>query len=686
MSAAVEKDHIEAEVNSATTSEATSKKTNSTGIKKRVKRVRKVSADDSGNEAPNIVPTNLGANVCKTLTSSPIYFLLLILRFALIFVTPGSLEGIEYADGVDLLAVSLLPGMNSGGLDPAVLIPPQGMGDVNRTRSIAGAFVSSGIPYMGANLVCRKVLGGCSSDWIGYIALYAPRVWMFFLSLIGDVLLVRCFAVYEGEKALYGLLTYASMWTTLLGSTRNMNFALESLCVVGVIAACFGWQINVARPVFWLSATALSFGIFLRPSFAFLAAIPIIYLSNLIGRSGVELLKYIRAALEGIFVFGFWITIWITVDSVWYGTFKLRFGGIVMENFDMFTDYVMKGLEFSYKGKLLYTPLEAFYEIANREYLSKLMMNTSPGQIFLAVPGILGPLFFVLCQEFYKGMKVAIKEVMTELKQAANSKKPKKSKKKKSGMSKELEEEIYVYYDTIQTTFLLGLLIEVMQNNDRLGTLSVFSLMPACCICVAGTIFGPKSSRNFRFLHIAFTIAMVLFFGFMHQSGIPKTLLKAGTGGIDIFPQNTDLVVFKGVIGHRSVLGANVKNISVYDGGDSRLNLMTKIREIKGQDDYHEEKLFICAPGTENMKEEEFKFVQTLAFGHLSTYTLPNNIDDALKKATLNLYKFIGDEDEAIIRDNEEAAEEEELERERKDKKKRRKAEKNKEDEEKDDL
>eukprot|EP00178_Gracilaria_changii_P017849 TRINITY_DN508_c0_g1_i1.p1 TRINITY_DN508_c0_g1~~TRINITY_DN508_c0_g1_i1.p1 ORF type:complete len:667 (-),score=113.54 TRINITY_DN508_c0_g1_i1:6745-8745(-) len=633
---------------------------------KKLKRVRKV-RDRTATDDPTAASLGLGAPVLRTFFSSPLYFLFVAIRFALIF-TPAVLEGIEFDEGVDSLAVTLLPHMNSGGIDPAVLAPASGMtAQSNYTRSIVGAFVSSGIPYMGANLVCNQFLHGCKPEWMGYIAMLVPRVWMFLLSFITDLFLLRIFAVYEGENALSALLTYSSLWTTLLAMTRNSNFALESMCLTIIVAACFGWPINTARPLFWLSAFALALGTFLRPAFAFFAITPVLYLTNLWGKSGLQPLRYVRGALEGIAIFAFWCTIWISVDSIYFGTFKLRFGNTFITSFDMFVEYATKGLPFSYKGKLIYTPINAMKQVLNRSYISTMALHTSPGQMFLSLPAILGPFFIVLMRESYEGMKVAMKELMTDLKQVANAKKTKKKKAKKAGMTKELEDELYVYFDTIQTTFLLGLLVEVIQNNDRLGTISLLSLMPVCVVCLASTLFGPSSSKRFRILNLAFTAAMVLFYGFFNQSGIPRVMLKAGAGGIESIPQNADLVVFKGVIGHRSLLGPNMKNISMHDAGDSRLKLMTTLRDIKSQDGYREDLLFVCAPATVEMKDEEFELVDTLAYGHMAVQQLPNNIDDAFKKSSLLMYKFIGDEDEAIIRDDEEAAEQEEREREERD-------------------
>lgn len=647
-------------------------------VLKRVRKVRDKPVDDpvvdtATDKTPAaIISANLGADVWKTLTTSKTYFVLLALRFFLIFMTPGILEGTEFADGVDTLASALLPGISSYGEDPQLSVPPPGLGDHNQTRSIVGAFLTSGIPFMGINVWCTKAVASCSPSLIGYLALYIPRVWMFFLSLITDVLLVRCFAVYAGENAEYALITYSSTWTTLLAMPRNINFSLEAMCVTAIVAGCFGWKPNVARPLFWLSGMALSLGIFLRPPFAFFIFTPLMFLSSLWGKAGIQPLRYVRAALEGIAVFAFWTSMWVAVDSVYFGTFKLRFGDVVMENFDMFLEYCTKGLPFSYKGKLVYTPINALWTVANRQFLKEFSRSTSPGQLLLSLPSILGPLFIVLVRESYDGMKAAAKDLMLDLKSMANSKKPKKRKAKKGGLTKELEEELYVYFDTIQTTCLLGILIEVSQNHNRLGIMSLLSLVPSCIVCIAGRVFGPESFPKFRLLHIVFTVAAVVFYGLLNQSGIPRVLLRAGTGKIDTIPQNAGLIVYRGVIGHRSLLGPNMKNISIYDGGDSYVSLMTKMRELKNDGGFDEERLLVLAAGTVNLKEE-FHLVETVAYGHMSGMDLPSNIDDAVRKSTLKMYRFIGDEDEAMIREDEEAAEKEEREREEKERKEKQK-------------
>lgn len=637
--------------------------------KKKLKRVRKPRPLDN----PSALPS-----ASQSPFSFP-YFALLLLRFLLLFLTTATLEGTEFSDAVDPIAVSLLPHLNTAQLQQPILQLPEGMGVANATRSVVGAMITSGLPYMAVNLLSRAFPSFITPSNIGYIAVIAPRIFMFLLSILGDLILIRCYAVYQSENVRSGLITYASLWTTLLASTRNMNFSLESMCVSALIAACFGWPPNTPRPLFCLSAFALALGVFLRPPFAFFICTPIIYLSSLWGKQGIDPLRYARACIEGAAIFAFMCTVFVCVDSFYYGTFKLLWTGARgaithIENFDMFIDHLFLAGKFSYKGFLVYSPLNALWTVANRKFLSTLALNTSPGQMFLSLPAILGPLFIVLIREGYEGLKVAMKELMSELKQAANSKQ-KKRKPKKAGMTKEQEDELYVYFDTIQTTFLLGLLIEVVQNHNRLGVLSLISLMPACVLCISGTVFGPDSSVRFRYVHVAFTVGMILFYGFLNQSGITRVMLQSGAGGIDVIPQNAHLVMYKGIIGHRSMLGANVKNISIHDGGESRLKLMTTLRELKAQDGYGEDRLLVCAPGTVEMKAGEFERLHTLAYGHMSTLEMPNNIDDAIKKSSLVMYKFVGDEDEAIIRDDEEAAEREEREGEEREREKQRKEE-----------
>lgn len=667
---------------------------------KKLVRVRKDRPEAAAAAAPAPVDApRVGARFLPTARSAGIAYLsLLVLRLALTM-APGVIEAAEGADGADFLAASMLPGMAARTALPPL---PTGMetttatatatavvsnraigaaGEVvvaNYTRSVVGAFVSSGIPYGVVGAACarvpavRRVL--CAPSFIGYVAVYAPRLWMFALSLVGDVLLVYVFAVYNTEHAPAALLTYASSWMALLVMTRNTNFALEALCLLGLLAGCFGWTYQSPRPVFWLSATALALGIFLRPVFAVFMCTPLIYLVSLCGKPGVDTLRYARAALEGVAIFIFWASLWVSVDSVFYGTFALRFGDTKMESFHQFVEYALGGgsffpsaeaAPFNYKGHLLYVPLQACKGVFTRAFWTEILRNTSPGQMFIQLPVVLGPLMVMLIRESIDGMKLAIKELMGEIKTATGQKA--KKRRKKTGLSKEREEEMLVYYDTIQTTLLLGLLMEVMQSHDRIGVMSLLALNAPAIICVAPTVFGPTSSLNVRLTHFAYTVAMIVFYGLLHQSGIVRTLMAAGGGGVPALPDSADLVVFRGHVHHpSSALGANVKGIRVHDGGNNRGDLMVTLRGLKEQAGYTEDRLLVCAAATVPMKEEEFELVDKVAYGHMSVDDLPNNIDAFFTSNRLHLYKFIGDEDEAMMRDREEDEEEEERQRERK--------------------
>lgn len=565
-------------------------------------------------------------------------------------------------------------GMHVPNVDPAVDdIREYGK---NYTRSIVGSMITSGIPYMAVNVACTKIPAAqnilCAPENIGYVAFLAPRLWMFVLSLIGDVLLVKIFCVYESEHAESALLTYASSWMTLLLMSRNSNFALEALCLLGLLAGCFGWPFYNPRPVYWLSATALALGIFLRPAFAVFVCTPLIYLVSLWGKSGVDNLRHARASIEGVAIFSFWVSLWVSVDSIFFGSFKLRFGKTIVTSFDMFVELAFRALSsdpsvgpLNYKGSLLYIPLNASRNILKRSFWNGLLRSTSPGQMFLNLPVVLGPLMILLIRESIEGIKAAAKELMTEVKSATADKKGKKKRSKKSGMSKEREEELLVFFDTIQTTLLLGLLLEVMQDHDRIGVFSLLSLNAVAITCVSSVVFGPGSFSKARYAHFLYSIAMVMFYGMLNHAGVTRTLLAVGAGRGDIIPENARLVVYRGKYGHHtSALGANLKNLTLFDGGDNRLDLMTSLREVKEQPGYDEDRLLVCAPATVDMRDTEFEKIDRIAYGHLSVDDLPENIDGVFKQAGLNLYKFIGDEDEAIIRDNEEAEEEEERQRE----------------------
>lgn len=72
-----------------------------------------------------------------------------------------------------------------------------------------------------------------------------------------------------------------------------------------------------------------------------------ILLGSLIGKSNIDHSKYVRSFIEGLTIFGFWSSISVSIDSVYFGTFKLRFGDITMTIFNMFVEYCTQGLPFS---------------------------------------------------------------------------------------------------------------------------------------------------------------------------------------------------------------------------------------------------------------------------------------------------------------------------------------------------
>ncbi len=83
------------------------------------------------------------------------------------------------------------------------------------------------------------------------------------------------------------------------------------------------------------------------------------------------------------------------------------------------------------------------------------------------------------------------------------------------------------------------------------------------------------------------------------------------------------------------------------------------MRKLKEAPDYTEDGVLVAAAGTVDMKEHEFTLVGKVSNAHMSNLNVPQNVDDMLKKSGLSLYKFVGDEDEAILKDIEEEEEEE---------------------------
>ena len=57
------------------------------------------------------------------------------------------------------------------------------------------------------------------------------------------------------------------------------------------------------------------------------------------------------------------------------------------------------------------------------------------------------------------------------------------------------------------------------------------------------------------------------------------------------------------------------------------------------------------------MKEHEFERVLNMPGAHMSIMNMPQNVDDARKKSSLGLYKFLANEEELILKSVEEEVE-----------------------------
>jgi len=603
----------------------------------------------------------------RDLLTSKLYLLLVVLRFAAILL-PGYVDNAELLDGQDVLAAALLPGMPPA----AASALPAGMAADPPVRSMVGAVITTGIPYMAVNLLSRTV--PLPPSLLGVVGVVAPRLWMCLLSLLMDVLTLNLFNYNEQHAAIPTVMTLASTWTTFALMTRNSNFTLEALCVAGVIAACFVGELNHERPLFYLTALAMSLGIFLRPMFIGYFTTMVIFLLAAYARPEFSTLRYIRGAVEGTAIFGIMCTLYVTVDSVFHGLFKLTIGGVPVTNFDSFVGLVGSG-PLGYKGRLVITPLQAILKYWRGWTFKTFQQNASPGQIFISLPFILGPLFFLLARDSYEGTRKELKGLAAELKAAGNASgsssnttgpsvrgpdgKKRRRRRKAPSAAKVREEETLVFYDTIQTTLLLGLLFDVVQHNDRIGLVSLLPLVMPAVVCAHEHIFAADSRYWMRYAWLATTAVAVISLAGANHGALTRMALSLSAGDRGQLPADANVVVYRGLVPPAVAFGANPHGVTFHDGGLTRTELMSKLKKLRADDTHEEDKLLVVAPGTVRMKRD-LEAVPELTRGfHMSLHDPPTNVDDVLRRTQLRFYRFVGDEDDSLILDAEEDAERE---------------------------
>jgi len=603
----------------------------------------------------------------RDLLTSKLYLLLVVLRFAAILL-PGFVDNAELLDGQDVLAAALLPGMPPA----AASALPAGMAADPPVRSMVGAVITTGIPYMAVNLLSRTM--PLPPSLLGVVGVVAPRLWMCLLSLLMDLLTLNLFNYNEQHAAIPTVMTLASTWTTFALMTRNSNFTLEALCVAGVIAACFVGELNHERPLFYLTALAMSLGIFLRPMFIGYFTTMVIFLLAAYARPEFSTLRYIRGAVEGTAIFGIMCTLYVTVDSVFHGLFKLTIGGVPVTNFDSFVGLVGSG-PLGYKGRLVITPLQAILKYWRGWTFKTFQQNASPGQIFISLPFILGPLFFLLARDSYEGTRKELKGLAAELKAAGGASgsssnttgpsvrgpdgKKRRRRRKAPSAAKVREEETLVFYDTIQTTLLLGLLFDVVQHNDRIGLISLLPLVMPAVVCAHEHIFAVDSRYWMRYAWLATTAVAVISLAGANHGALTRMALSLSAGDRGQLPADANVVVYRGLVPPAVAFGANPHGVTFHDGGLTRTELMSKLKKLRADDTHEEDKLLVVAPGTVRMKRD-LEGVPELTKGfHMSLHDPPTNVDDALRRTQLRFYRFVGDEDDSLILDAEEDAERE---------------------------
>eukprot|EP00180_Rhodochaete_pulchella_P001359 Plantae.Rhodophyta-Rhodochaete_pulchella.ctg2166.p1 GENE.Plantae.Rhodophyta-Rhodochaete_pulchella.ctg2166~~Plantae.Rhodophyta-Rhodochaete_pulchella.ctg2166.p1 ORF type:complete len:505 (-),score=77.22 Plantae.Rhodophyta-Rhodochaete_pulchella.ctg2166:339-1853(-) len=471
-------------------------------------------------------------------------------------------------------------------------------------------------------------------------AIVVPRIWMFLVTILVDVMMVRAFEFIEGMGAREALLCWSTLWTAMVVLTRPSVYALEAVCLAGILYSCFGtgdrWM------SFWVvSAVWTAVGIHIRPSFFAIASLVPIHLFTLSYKPYFNTARVIRGAIVGLIVFFGLILLFAIIDSIYYGYVDVVVGSHVVKWNNFSFDQLG---EMTLRGRFTVVPLNAILRLKD---FKELRANYQPalGQIFTSLPVILGPLIIVLAQDTYSGTKKQIKELSTEFKNVssgqglgASSAKKKKKKKKIPQSAKAREDDHFNFVDLVQTTFLLCLLADVVYAQDAAGIVSMLPIAVPAAMMLGERVFGEGQEIAVAVSHFVYTGLAVILFGLCMNGGTARVALQLGGGSglTNVIPRGSELVLHHTSAPPRHYLGRNPQDVSMVEWNSSSEKLMESL-ETKG---YENENVFVLSPATVQFDDlSALELVKSFP-GHICAESPPGNADEVVTKNALRLYKY----------------------------------------------
>ncbi|KYQ92481.1 hypothetical protein DLAC_11653 [Tieghemostelium lacteum] len=567
------------------------------------------------------------------------YFIFLIFRFLIGLCSTGYIHPDEYFQSPEITSQSIFQyrTFTAWEFDPK-----------NPCRSIVIPMINSGIPFFILkqiqNLVELVLPMKGFSVINGTTMLVAPRLFMILTSLLMDyyvLLICKRFRIRFHKP----LLLLSSSWLIIIFQSRTFSNSIESLLVATLLTVVIVYDYNSKSSNYlydYLIGSILAFGIFSRFTFIFFS-IPIgIYLLWQLVQH-YDVLTIIPKALNIIISFFLTSMAFIILDSMYFGYLDSTKLLTIIMNYDINLPGTLDLL----KNNITITPVNSFIYNMNPENLAQHGIHNRLTHLFVNLPMMIGPLIILIVMELVNIIKNIKNNNNNNNQNNINqhqSNQNVNSNIENSGLPKSIK--ILLLGVIIVGIFFLSL----APHQEARFLLPLF--FPTIILTSRYMSFSKVSTKLLILQWLLFNIAMVIFFGFLHQGGVAQSLAylnkrvhqpppSPDTTQFPKFPgQRTHIIYHHTYMPPRHLLGldkVNDTSIRVFDITGDNESLQSALNGI------HHSEIFLLSPDISILYNQyRYKVCQLLVsfWPHLSTEHPPLETN-SYKDFQLYLFKCV---------------------------------------------
>jgi len=473
---------------------------------------------------------------------SRVYYLLVLLRLALVFVSFGYIHPDSFFQSPEVVAGELF------GFDVEKTWEFEGP---QPCRSIVPAFVMTGLPFL-----LLKALSFVVPFIINSYTLYiVPRLFLFFTSFIVDYTAWRL-----SGKSTRTLITAGGSWAVLVMLLQPFSNTTETLTLAVLSFVVF--RAKVKSPLdYLLMGIITSWGIFNRFTFVFYVfpiALFALY-EFLDDTDGKQSVGWQTALIASTLGFVSTSLLFVFIDSIYFGVLTATFDGTPFKWMDLLNIRFYLGFltgSVSVSGGATITPLNSFRYNLNEENLAKHGLSPRISHLLFHVPALFGPLAVIGLLPYYQWLDDQLGVLLNQVpkKRVAPNKRSKPTAAKPkvvhaaSSAPKLPGTETPVETKKVKQSIIKIVMVGVCCSSTLFLSLSPHqemrfllpNIFPLILLGSAGTwgLYGKNKKDDkekedkdpyqiyWTISFILFNIVLLIIMGFFHQGGVVQSLMS----------------------------------------------------------------------------------------------------------------------------------------------------------------